>query len=116
MIGEGKKEKFVVRPRFVDGSETAYSSPVTLEESSSVGWIGSPVDGLRKSLFDLGPCVKLNMLRSEPAPASKDWFPIRPVCQLFSMNAKMDAWSVTVWSTKFGFAHSEITRRGCRGP
>ena len=30
---------------------------------------------------------------------------MRPVCQLSSMNRRIDAWSVSVWSTKLVFAY-----------
>lgn len=36
--------------------------------------------------------------------------------QLISMKRMIEVWSVTVWSTKFGFAKGEATRNGRRGP
>lgn len=43
-------------------------------------------------------CRKSNMPFSEPARASKEASPIRPVCQLFSMNLMIEVCSVRVWS------------------
>jgi len=36
--------------------------------------------------------------------------------QLSSTNLVIDAWLVSVWSTKLVFAHGEMTSSGCRGP
>ncbi len=42
-------------------------------------------------------CPKSNRLSSEPAWASKDASPTRPVCQLSSMNFRIEACSATGW-------------------
>lgn len=61
--------------------------------------------------------VKLNICVMGLAMASKEPCPMRcPASQLSSMNWMMELWSVTVWSTKFCFAHGEMTRRGSLGP
>src|SRR5690348_519633 len=56
------------------------------------------------------------MLSSDPALASNDASPIRPVFQLSSMNRVIEDWSVVALSTKFDFANGETTSSGSRGP
>ena len=45
-------------------------------------------------------CLKSKADVSDPARVSKEASPIRPVCQLSSMNRVIEACSVRVWSTE----------------
>ena len=76
---------------------------------------GRPVSGSRKS-FPASGRSKSNRPRSEPATSSNERSPIRPSSQLSSTKRRIDDWSVSVWSTKFGLANGEITRSGSLGP
>ena len=80
---------------------------------------GSPVTGLRKSLprpSSPTPCfLKSNMLFRLPEIESK--LPeMAGSPQLPSMNLVIEAWLVSVWSTKLDFAQGEMTSSGSRGP
>src|SRR5436190_22701495 len=68
--------------------------------------------------FGLLPApLKLNMPMMLPAVASNEPPPRRlPLSQLSSMKRVTDAWLICVWSTKFTFAHGEITTNGIRVP
>ena len=59
--------------------------------------------------------LKLNMLFSEPAMASKEPL-ILGSFQLSSMNLVMELWSLIVWATKLCLAQGEMTSSGSRGP
>ncbi len=80
---------------------------------------GSPVTGLRKSLArSSSPTprfLKSNMLFRLPEIESK--LPeMAGSPQLPSMNLVIEAWLVSVWSTKLDFAQGEMTSSGSRGP
>lgn len=62
-----------------------------------------PLTGLRITRGALG-LGKWKRLPRDPARASADASPTRPVRQLSSMNFVTEAWSVWVWSTKFVLA------------
>ncbi len=54
--------------------------------------------------------AKSSMPRIDPARASNDWSPMRPVDQLSSMNFVVEVCSIAVWSTSFCLANGEMTR------
>ena len=51
-----------------------------------------------------GGAMKSNIPFNDPARASSESSPIRPVDQLSSMKRRIEVWSVWVWSTKSGRA------------
>src|ERR671939_939842 len=79
------------------------------------GDTGKPVAGSRITR-ESWRRLKSNRLVSGPARTSKEPSPMRPSCQLSSMNRITEVWSVLVWSTWFTRLHGEITRNGSRGP
>src|SRR6202042_2546472 len=88
-----------------------------LDPSAWITLVTSPVLSFRMTA---GACpnfwLKANALSRLPAAESAEPLPIRPRPQLSSMNRGIDAWSVNVLSTKFCFAHGEMTSSGWRGP
>jgi hypothetical protein len=75
----------------------------------------------------LGWLSKLNMLRIDPVNWSNENDPsgapgdtvvpsMVPRFQLYSMNPRLEVWSVMPWSMKLVLAQGESTKNGSRGP
>jgi hypothetical protein len=77
-------------------------STVSLQ-GQSFGWfscdVGRPLDGSRKSLSASCPWLKSSMLSKVPAFWSKESGPMLGRFQLYSMNLRIEVWSVSVPST-----------------
>src|SRR5580658_396692 len=83
-----------------------WSAAYREEENST-----SPVVGFRMNKSLSTSCLKLNICVMEFAIVSNEPAPMRsPSSQLSSTKWIVELWSVTEWSTKFRFAHGEITK------